>query len=106
MYILKRGKIMSPNTRRKEARLVARTSEEVHEIIQRAADHTGATLSQFLIDSAMEKARYVIEKSETLRLSMTGADTLVTALENPPKANDKLLKAAQDYKGTVNVNKH
>lgn len=94
---------MATSTERKETRLVARTSAEVQEIIQRAADYSGATLSQFLIDSAMEKARNVIERTETLNLSMAGADALFDALENPPKASSKLLDAAKRYKETVNV---
>ncbi len=90
----------------KDTRLVARTSTEIQEIIQRAADYSGATLSQFLIDSAIEKARNVIEKAETLNLSMASADTLFATLENPPKANDKLIKAAQRYRDSVNVLHH
>ncbi len=86
---------MTINAQRKEIRLVARTSAEIQEVIQRAADYSGATLSQFLIESAMERARNVIERTEVLHLSMEGADALFAALDNPPKANDKLLKAAQ-----------
>ena len=97
---------MTTNAERKETRLVARTSAEIQEIIQRAADYSGATLSQFLIESAMERARNVIERTETLSLSMAGADALFAALENPPKANNKLLKAAQHYRDTVNVHNH
>jgi uncharacterized protein (DUF1778 family) len=95
------GEIMATKAERKETRLVARTSPEIQEIIQRAADYSGATLSQFLIESAMEKARNVIERTETLHLSMAGAEALFATLENPPKANTKLLKAAQLYKDTV-----
>jgi uncharacterized protein (DUF1778 family) len=91
---------------RKETRLVARTTTEVQEIIQRAADYSGTTLSQFLLESAMEKARCVIEQTETLHLSMSGADALFAALENPPKANTKLLRAAQRYKDTANIHNH
>lgn len=97
------GEIMATNIERKETRLVARTSVEIQETIQRAADYSGATLSQFLIESAMERARNVIERTETLHLSMAGADALFAALENPPKANSKLIKAARRYKDTVNV---
>ncbi|MCK5648316.1 MAG: DUF1778 domain-containing protein [Gammaproteobacteria bacterium] len=97
---------MATNTERKETRLVARTSAEIQEIIQRAANYSGTTLSQFLIESAMEKARNVIERTETLHLSMASADALFAALENPPKASNKLLKAAQHYKDTVNVHNH
>ena len=97
---------MATTVQRKETRLVARTTTEVQEVIQRAADYSGATLSQFLIESAMEKARNVIERSEALHLSMTGADALYAALENPPNANSKLLKAAQYYKDAVEVRDH
>jgi uncharacterized protein (DUF1778 family) len=97
---------MATNTEPKKTRLVARTSAEIQEIIQRAADYSGASLSQFLIESAMEKARNVIERTETLHLSMAGADALFAALENSPKVNNKLLKAAQRYKDTVNVDNH
>jgi uncharacterized protein (DUF1778 family) len=100
------GEMMASNAERKENRLVARTTTEIQEIIQRAADYSGTTLSQFLIESAMEKARNVIERTETLHLSMAAADALFTALDNPPKANKKLLKAAQRYKDTVNVHNH
>lgn len=94
---------MAIHAERKETRLVARTSTEIQEIIQRAADYSGATLSQFLIESAIEKARNVIERTETLHLSMAGADALFAAFENPPKANDKLLEAAKHYKDTVDA---
>lgn len=100
------GEIMNTNAERKGTRLVARTSTEIQAIIQRAADYSGVTLSQFLIESAMERARNVIERTETLHLSMAGADALFAALENSPKANAKLLKAAKHYKDTVNVRNH
>ncbi|AWK15562.1 hypothetical protein CCS41_14150 (plasmid) [Candidatus Fukatsuia symbiotica] len=97
---------MAAHAERKETRLVARTSTEIQKIIQRAADYSGATLSQFLIESAMDKARNVIERTETLHLSMTGADALFAVLENSPKASKKLLKAAQGYKDTMNAHNH
>ena len=94
---------MTTYANRKETRLVARTTNEIQEIIQRAADYSGATLSQFLIESAIEKAHNVIERTETLQLSMAGADALIAAIENPPKANEKLLAAAKHYQETVHV---
>lgn len=97
---------MTTNAERKDTRLVARTSTEIQEIIQRAADYCGSTVSQFLIESAMDKARNVIERTETLHLSMAGADALLAALDNPPKASKKLLKAAQGYKDVVNGHNH
>ncbi|PQQ23086.1 DUF1778 domain-containing protein [Photorhabdus hindustanensis] len=80
IWIKNADEIMATNTERKETRLVARISTEIQEIIQIATEQT-----------------------ETLHLSMKGADALLAALENPPKANSKLLKAAKHYKDRVNV---
>ena len=44
------------------------------------------------------KEARMIKRTETLNLSKTSAEALYRALENPPNANDKLLKAAQRYK--------
>jgi uncharacterized protein (DUF1778 family) len=54
----------------------------------------------------MEKARNVIERTESLHLLMAGAADLFNVLENPPKANAKLHKAAEYYKSTLNVSNH
>lgn len=94
---------MPVNTERKDTRVVARVSADIQEMIQRAADYTGATVSQFLIDSAMCRARDIIEQTETLHLSMPGARTMMAVLDNPPKANTKLLKAAKGYKDSVHA---
>ncbi|OCA53474.1 DUF1778 domain-containing protein [Photorhabdus namnaonensis] len=61
------------------------------------------TYLEFLIASRMERASNVIERTETLHLSMVGANALFATLGNPPKANPKLLKAAKHYKDRVNV---
>jgi uncharacterized protein (DUF1778 family) len=97
---------MTIQAERKNTRLVARTSEKTQGIIQRAADYSGASISQFLIESAMEKALAVIEKTEVLHLSMASSDRLFHALDNPPKVNSKLLSAANDYRDSVNVSSH
>ena len=106
MFIWCMGVIMAISSEKKETRLVARVSVEIQETIQRAADYSGATVSQFLIDSAMERARHVIEKTETLHLSKSGAEALFVALEQSPPVNKKLLRAAQRYRDTVNVDNH
>jgi len=97
---------MAISSEKKETRLVARVSEEIQQIIQRAADYSGATVSQFLIDSAMERARNVIEKTETLHVSKEAAEAIFIALEEPPEANKKLLQAVHRYRDTVNANNH
>ena len=82
----------------KEARLVARVSEDIQELVKNAADLSGSTLSQFITEAVVSKAYSVIEQVNTIRLTIDGADRIFEALDNPPSPNDKLLAAADRYK--------
>lgn len=82
----------------KEARLVARASADVQELIKYAADLSGATISQFIIEAATAKANSVIEKVKNIQLSLEGANNIFNALENPPTPNQALLEAANRFK--------
>ena len=94
---------MTTETKRKETRLSARTSTLVSEKIQRASEYLGTSVSQFLIDSALDKANKVIESTETLKLASKDADAMLEVLDNPPKANAELKKLFKKYKENVNV---
>ena len=85
----------------KEARLVARVSKDIQHTIQKAASYSGATISQFLIDSAVEKARTVINDFEVIKLSNDAATRMMQILDNPPEPNANLKRAFADYKDTV-----
>lgn len=82
----------------KEARLVARASVEVQELIKAAAELSGATISQFIIEAATTRAHNLIEKTRSIRLSLEGANNLFEALDNPPAPNQRLLDAASKFK--------
>ena len=58
----------------KEVRLVARVSQDVQELVKNAAEMSGATLSQFIVDAVTAKATIVIEQARTIRLTLDGAD--------------------------------
>ena len=82
----------------KEARLVARTSVDMQELIKYAADLSGSTISQFLIEAAAAKAESVIERARTVTLTLEGANNVFDALEKPPAPNKALLDAADRFK--------
>jgi len=82
----------------KEARLVARTSVDMQELIKYAADLSGSTISQFLIEAAAAKAESVIEKAKNITLTLEGANNVFDALEKPPVPNKALLDAANRFK--------
>ncbi|MEC4813138.1 MAG: DUF1778 domain-containing protein [Scytonema sp. PMC 1069.18] len=80
------------------ARLEARVNPEIKALWQKAADLEGVTLTDFVIASVQAAACKVIEKHQTLKLSMDDAEAFVEALLNPPQPNDALLAAASRYK--------
>ena len=80
------------------ARLEARISVEQKTVLQQAAALSGSTLSEFVVASAQEAARRVIQEHETIRLSRTEQIAFVTALLNPPAPNERLRQAAAAYR--------
>ncbi len=81
-------------TAAKQDRIGARVPREVYETLRRAAELTGATVNQFLVQSALKEAQAVIEREEVIRLSSRDWDWVLDLIESPPKPNAKL-KAAQ-----------
>jgi uncharacterized protein (DUF1778 family) len=84
----------------KQDRIGARVPHEVYETLCRAAELSGATVNQFLVQSALKEAQAVIEREEVIRLSARDWNWLLELMENPPKPNAKLKAALARYKKT------
>jgi len=85
------------------ARLEARITPETKALLQKAADLEGRTLTDFVISSVQAEALRVIERHQTLKLSMSDAESFVDAILNPPQPNDALKAAALRYKQVISV---
>ncbi len=96
---------MAASQAQKSVRLVARAQKDVQEIITSAAELSGASMSQFLIDAALEKAKTVMERNRVLKLTQEGADRFFEALDNPPEIQhlDEAYKAHKDYEDGVST---
>lgn len=81
-----------------EDRIPARMPHEVYERIAEAAKTVGATLNQFIVQSALEKANDIIERERTMHLSTGAAKAVFDLLENPPQPTTQLKKALQQRK--------
>jgi uncharacterized protein (DUF1778 family) len=79
------------------ARLEARIPIHVYEQMQRAARLRGLTLTGYLIATAGEDARRVVEDAEIMRLAREDQIRFAEALINPPKANERLTRAAKRH---------
>ena len=57
------------NMSAKQERIGARVPHEVYETLSRADELSGATINQFLVQSALKEAYAVIEREVVIRLS-------------------------------------
>jgi uncharacterized protein (DUF1778 family) len=78
-------------------RIGVRVPHEVYETLCCAAELTGATVNQFLVQAALKEAQAVIERDEVIRLSPRDWNWLLGLMENPGKPNAKLQAAADRY---------
>jgi uncharacterized protein (DUF1778 family) len=85
---------------KKTERITARISADIRNRLVEAAAFSGATLNQFLVQAAVEKAQSIIEKERVISLSYKDAEVFFKAIENPPKANEKLKKAIKKFKAS------
>lgn len=79
-------------------RLTTRITDPMQEKLQMAADLVGATLNQFVVQAALEKAERVIESESTLVLTRRESMRLLEMIENPPPRNAKFLQAQARYR--------
>jgi uncharacterized protein (DUF1778 family) len=84
-----------------EERIPARMPHEVYERIAAAAQAVGATLNQFLVQSALDKANDILERERVIALSTKSAEALFDLIENPPDPNDSLKKAMKHRKALL-----
>jgi uncharacterized protein (DUF1778 family) len=81
----------------KKVRIRTPVSQEVHETLCRAAELTGTTVNQFLVQAALKEAQDVIEREEVIRLSPRDWNWLLELMDNPPRPNARLKAALKRY---------
>ena len=81
----------------KQDRIGARVPRDVYETLCRAAELTGATVNQFLVQSALKEAQAVFEREQIIRLTARDWNWLLELIENPPKPNAKLKAGMKRY---------
>ena len=82
---------MSTTVTNKSERIDVRTNPEVKSVIERAAQLRNTTVSAYLLDSALQKAKQDIKETETMILHDADREAFFSALENPPEPNEALI---------------
>lgn len=75
---------------RKEARLFLRADLKQEELIRRAAEAQGTTLTSFVLDSATARARDVLSERQLFTLDQPTWERFVQALDHPVKRRRRL----------------
>lgn len=83
-------------------RLTTRITDHVQEKLQMAADMVGATMNQFVVQAALEKAEKIIESEATLVLTRRESLRLLDMIENPPPRNARFMQAQASYQRKKN----
>jgi len=79
-------------------RITARVPMAVQETLEMAASLTGgATLNQFVVQTALREAERIIEQERVIRLSARDTEAFLAALDNPLPPNVALKAALEDY---------
>jgi uncharacterized protein (DUF1778 family) len=79
-------------------RLDVRLTKEKKELIEQAAAASGQTVTDFTVSTLCRRARKVLREEQVLVLTDRDRDAFLAALENPPKPNAALLRAARDWR--------
>lgn len=82
----------------KSGRFSARVPSHVYTMLTEAAELSGATLNQFLVQSAFEKAQLIIEQERVINMTREFSSIFFDAIEKPPAPGKKLKKAVKAYK--------
>jgi uncharacterized protein (DUF1778 family) len=82
-------------------RITARVSDTVRVTLAQAAELLGATVNQFVVQTAYQEAQRVIERESVIRLSQRDARKVLSLLDSPTKPNKRLKDAVRVFKGTV-----
>ena len=82
----------------KSERVSARVPAHVYNMLSQAAELSGATINQFLVQSALEKAQSVIEQERVIAMTTASAAAFFNAIAKPPAPSKKLRQAVKSYK--------
>lgn len=92
---------METSTEIKNERINLRLKGTVKAFLERAAGFEGKTVSNFIINSAMERAEETVRKHESMSLNAKNSQTFFNALSGDIKFNKKLLNALEEHSQRV-----
>ena len=79
-------------------RITARVDADTQELLSQAAAIMGmSSINSFVLSTAIEKAKEIMQRERSLILGQRDATLLIDALDAPVKSNKRLQQAARRY---------
>ncbi|MEH2350680.1 MAG: DUF1778 domain-containing protein [Nostoc sp.] len=89
---------MSETSSAKDCRIDLRVTQEQKELLERAANLKGISLSAYTLFHVLPVAKQDIDANERLVLSNRDRDLFMSVMENPPELKGKLKSAIHKYR--------
>lgn len=86
-----------PRTAQRQERVSLRLSPQSKRKLERAAAYSDKTLTDFVVDVALQKAEAVVREHEMITLTPEEWERFQEMLLNPPEPNEKLKEALAWY---------
>jgi uncharacterized protein (DUF1778 family) len=90
-----------PRTARRPDRINLRLSPDAKRKLERAAAYSEKTLTDFVIDVALQKADAIVRKNEVITLTPSEWNRFQDMLLNPSRPNKRLKKALAEHTRVV-----
>jgi len=74
----------------KTARIELKTTDDIKDLISRAAALSGVDATAFVLAPAIERAQQVIANSSAIQLTIEGQRRFAKLMENPPKPTKEM----------------
>ncbi len=85
-------------------RITARVDADTQALLSQAAAIAGmSSINSFVLSAAIEKAKKIMERERSLKLSQRDAVMLVEALDAPAKPNSRLQEASLCYNDKIQL---
>ncbi|MEJ1363812.1 MAG: DUF1778 domain-containing protein [Candidatus Sedimenticola sp. (ex Thyasira tokunagai)] len=79
-------------------RITARVDEDTQELLSQAAAVSGvSSINSFVLSAAIEKAKSIMDRERSLKLSKRDAMLLISTLDESEEGNKRLQQAANRY---------
>lgn len=85
----------TPRFREKDARIDFRIRPDLKDRIEKAANVSGRSITEFAVSTLLETADEILEHHNVAKLSNRDRDLFLAVLDQDAKPNEKLLRAAK-----------